>query len=79
MGITSGSKDDGALVVQATCDGSDNQQWSLNPSGEYYNVSPRNSGKCLGIAGGSLANGAQVIQWSCLENDNQSWKFISSP
>jgi hypothetical protein len=79
LGITSGSTDNGALPVQATCDGSDNQHWNFIPLGDgYYKVMPKNSGMCMGITSGSKDDGALVVQATCDGSDNQQWSLNPS-
>jgi hypothetical protein len=76
LGIWGGSLEHGALVIQATCDGTPNQRWELRPQGAgYYNVLPTGSGKCLGIFGALTAPGTDVIQSVCDGTQNQLWRL----
>jgi TIR domain/Ricin-type beta-trefoil lectin domain len=76
LGIWGGSLEHGALVIQATCDGTPNQRWELRPQGAgYYNVLPTGSGKCLGIFGALTAPATDVIQSVCDGTQNQLWRL----
>lgn len=66
-----------AAVVQGTCWGGTNQQWSFLPIGDdgYYLVVARHSGKCLDVAHISPSAGARVVQGNCWYGTNQMWRF----
>lgn len=72
------SQDDGANVHQWDCSGSDNQIWTLNPSGGAYQIVSKNSNKCLDVAEFSTEDGGNIHQWSCSGSDNQLWELQSS-
>lgn len=68
MGVLSGSKANGARVVQWPCNGHRDQIWDietccLGSSWTFQNV---NSGLCLNVAGGGSENGANMIQYTCI-------------
>ena len=63
-----------ANVVQGTCWGGTNQQWTLRPnSAGYYEIVARHSGKCLDVAYASTAHAANVVQGTCWGGTNQHW------
>jgi hypothetical protein len=67
----------GADVIQGTCVGGRNQQWTPRPvGGGYYELVARHSGKCLDVAWASTAHGADVIQGTCVGGSNQQWRFV---
>ncbi|MFM9607076.1 RICIN domain-containing protein, partial [Streptomyces turgidiscabies] len=57
-----------------TCNGSDNQQWRVNPDGTIVGV---RSGLCLEVSGWGKANGTGVQIWSCHGGTNQKWTGLS--
>jgi hypothetical protein len=46
------------------------------PTGTYYNVVARHSGKCMDVVGGSTADLAEVIQYACGTGINQQWRRV---
>jgi hypothetical protein len=64
LDVQSASKTDGAAVIQWTCTGGTNQQWSLTNVGDHVQLVARHSGKCLDVRSGSTADGAAIIQWT---------------
>ena len=65
-----------ANVIQGTCVGGTNQQWTPRPVGNgYYEIVARHSGKCLDVAYASTAHAANVIQGTCVGGTNQQWRF----
>jgi hypothetical protein len=74
--VAGASVEDGANVVQWTCDESLNQQWSfLYLDNNRYLMSARHSLKCLEVAGASVEDGANVVQGNCDGSANQQWSF----
>lgn len=71
---------DGASVIQWSCSGGTNQQWTLRNLGNgYYHVIARHSGKCLNVAGASTADGAWAIQYACDgTSTNEQWAIQSA-
>jgi uncharacterized repeat protein (TIGR03803 family) len=45
------------------------------PTGEFFEIVSRNSGKCLDMFGASTDAGAQAIQWVCHGGPNQQWRL----
>jgi|GEM_PF-2499373 len=78
LGVSGGSKNDGANVIQWSCNGQWNQMFRLEPianNPEYYRITAKHSGKCLGVSGGSKKDGANLIQWSCNGQENQMFRL----
>ncbi len=74
LGVSGASMDDGAPVIQWTCDGGLNQRWRLQPASDgYYNLVASHSGKLLDVTGVSTDDGAQIIQWPANGGQNQEW------
>lgn len=62
--VSSKSTSDNADIIQYTCNGGTNQQWSLQDAGSgYYRFVARHSGKCMRGLNGN------VIQYTC----NDGW------
>jgi uncharacterized protein (DUF1800 family) len=63
----------GASAVQWTCVGQNNQQWTLEPSGDgSYYLRFGHSGQCLSV---HLFQdvGVGAVQWTCVGRNNQQW------
>jgi uncharacterized protein (DUF1800 family) len=74
LDVSGVSMDDGAPVIQWTCNGGLNQRWTLQPASDgYYNLIAGHSGKLLDVAGVSTDDGASVIQWPANGGPNQQW------
>jgi ricin-type beta-trefoil lectin protein/polysaccharide lyase-like protein len=77
--VAAGSLLDGGNVIQWTCRGATNQQWTIKDLGTgYYELRNVNSGKCLDVYQASTADGANVDQWGCNGHNSQQWKFVST-
>jgi Ricin-type beta-trefoil lectin domain/Glycosyl hydrolases family 43 len=77
--VVNGSTAANAQVIQYTCNGGNNQQWSPRDSGGgYVQLVARHSGLCLDVANASTADSAQVIQYTCGPGTNQQWQFQDS-
>lgn len=63
LAVSQASTADGATVLQWNDEGTNEFQWSLVPSGSYYNIVNRNSGKVLDVYQGSLNDGGIIVQW----------------
>jgi hypothetical protein len=69
----------GVQLTQATCNGSNNQQFrrvkraQAFDNGGFYKVVARHSGKVLDVSGASTADGAAVTQWGSGGGNNQRW------
>jgi hypothetical protein len=76
LGVSGGSQQAIAATIQATCDGTSNQQWFQDGS-VATNLRFKNRGSnntyCLGIDGASKSNGARAMQFKCDGKVNQNW------
>ncbi len=70
LDIAYASKDDAAPVIQWTCHGGSNQEWTWKPAAGGNNVVNVNSGKCLDVPSGSNQPGTAIGQNSC-DGSNQ--------
>jgi uncharacterized membrane protein YgcG len=78
LDVSGASKLDGAPVIQWTCSGRANQQWTLKSAGTgIYNLVSVNSGKCMDVYTGSTLRGAAVDQWTCNGHTSQQWQAVS--
>jgi Ricin-type beta-trefoil lectin domain/Glycosyl hydrolases family 43 len=74
--INGASTADNAELIQYTCGGGANQQFTVRDAGGgYVQLVARHSGKCLDVSGVSTADGAAVIQYTCGGGTNQQWQF----
>ncbi len=72
-----GSEEDGAFVVQYTCENSPAELWKLVETElGLYNIVHVSSGKFADIDGASTEKGAKNTIWPDNEGDNQKWRFI---
>ncbi|MCU7724396.1 RICIN domain-containing protein [Actinoplanes sp. KI2] len=69
LDVQGGSHGDGAPIIQWTLSG-DNQLFTLQPSGGYFELVDKASGKCITTDG---VAGNQVYQWNCHGTANQLW------
>jgi hypothetical protein len=77
--VVNGSSAVNAQVIQYTCNGGTNQQWSARDAGNgYVQLVARHSGLCLDVASGATADGTQVVQYTCGTGTNQQWQFQDS-
>jgi chitinase len=75
--VSGASTSAGASVIQWTCSGHANQQWTLQSAGTgIFNLVSANSGQCMDVSGGSTSNGAPVNQWPCHGGANQKWQPV---
>lgn len=82
MGVNGGSLGQGAEIVQWTCDGSLNQEWSLggtDGSFSYDTLVNANSNLCVAIAGNNPGQGGKLVQWACDGNGDKRWIPDSAP
>jgi len=77
LGPEPGSPRSGGHVVEASCDGSLGQLWSLRDDGNGYVFQTIASRLCLDVMGSSRANGAKLITWKCTGASNQTWRYGS--
>jgi hypothetical protein len=69
--------DNGAPVVQLTCDRSPEQLWSAVPlSDGYYMFVNARSGKCMDVRDGKNADWTPVQQWACTNTNGMKWKTL---
>jgi len=74
LDVSGVSVDDGAPVIQWTCNGGLNQRWTLQSTSDgYYNLVAGHSGKLLDVGGVSMDDGARVVQWPANGGQNQQW------
>ena len=69
-----GSMSPGALILQATCNGSLEQRWTRD--GLHY-INNR-SGLCLNAGGPPIVGHIQANQWPCNQISNETWEPGSS-
>lgn len=76
MTVSGASTASGALVTQASRNGSTSQQWTAQPvSGNVFTLHNVNSGLCLDVPNSSTTSGQQLDQWTCNGGANQQWAF----
>ena len=75
LDVQGGSTGDGARIVQWSLSG-DNQVFTLQPSGSYFELVNRHSGKCVTTDG---VAGHQLYQWTCHGTANQLWDTALNP
>ena len=69
--------DNGAPVVQLTCDRSPEQLWSAVPlSDGYYMFVNARSGKCMDVRDGKNVDWTPVQQWACTNTNGMKWKTL---
>jgi hypothetical protein len=74
------SLNNGTPLIQWTCNGGDNQTWSLETAPDGYSrLVARHSGKCLDVSGESTEDRADIIQWQCHGGANQQWQVEVVP
>jgi hypothetical protein len=70
-----GSSVQGVAIVQATCNGSAAQQWTVtNVNSTRVHLVNRSSHMCLDARGGAV-NGTPIQQWTCNKISNENWTF----
>ncbi len=68
LDVASDSNADGSKVDIYTCNGTNGQQWTIEP-----NNTIQADGKCLDVAGGGTANGTLVDLYTCNGTGAQVW------
>ncbi|HEX6277035.1 MAG TPA: PQQ-dependent sugar dehydrogenase [Polyangiaceae bacterium] len=64
----------GADIIQWSCNGQTNQQFSFVHLGSgIYEIRAIHSNLCMGVVGNSSANGADVVQLTCNSQSGQRW------
>jgi len=69
LDLAADSNADGAKVDIYTCNGTNGQQWTIEP-----NSTVQADGKCLDVAGGGTANGTLVDLFTCNGSGAQVWQ-----
>ena len=70
-----GSPNQGDAIVQAACNGSTAQQWTVKSvSSTKVHLINRSSRLCLDARGGAK-NGTPIQQWTCNQISNENWNF----
>jgi hypothetical protein len=74
-----GIRDNGAHILQTTCNRANDAEWHLKPlAGGYTQIRNDRSGLCLAIGSGSKDNAAHALQWTCREATlDQSWEIVA--
>jgi hypothetical protein len=75
LDVSGGSTGDGAKIIQWSLSG-DNQVFTLQPSGSYFEFVNRKSGKCVTTDG---VVGHQLYQWRCHGTPDQLWDTSLTP
>ena len=60
----------GTKVIIWSCNGQQNQQWTVHPDGT---ITGNQSGLCLDATGAGTANGTPLELWTCNGGSNQKW------
>jgi len=77
LDVSGASGADGARLIQYTCHGGTNQQFSWRSGDGYEQLVTRSSGKCVGVVGGSTADGAALEQRTCTSAGTFQWSRAS--
>ncbi|MFA8356921.1 RICIN domain-containing protein [Burkholderia ubonensis] len=78
MEVSGGSVSPLAGIDFNECKQTANQQWSLVPNGQNFEVVAKNSLQCLTIINASTSPGAQLVQYPCNNGSNQQWTVSAS-
>jgi hypothetical protein len=71
------SLDEGAPIIQTTCNNSAFQRWEfIYSTPTIFLLRNVGSGRCLDVAGGA-ANHQPINQWTCTWISNEKWDFTS--
>lgn len=82
VGISGGSRADGAIAELEECDGREQQHWYFLPvprEGGRFLLFNERSGKVLEVLGRGTTNGTGVGQWEFVHGDNQKWELRENP
>jgi hypothetical protein len=60
----------GTAVSTWTCNGGDNQQWTVRSDGSILGVQ---SGRCLDVTNAATAGGSKIELYDCNSGSNQRW------
>ncbi|MFF7985859.1 ricin-type beta-trefoil lectin domain protein [Streptomyces sp. NPDC007901] len=72
MTVAGGSRDDGAAIRLAGCDGSGAQRFRLTAANDLVNVQ---ADKCVDVTDVRSDNGARLQLWGCSGGGNQKWSI----
>jgi hypothetical protein len=74
-----GGQVNGSVVQLFACNGTVNQQWTMQPTDSgYFQLMVASSGRCLEVAGASQDLGARVQILDCNRGLNQHWRQVTS-
>jgi xyloglucan-specific exo-beta-1,4-glucanase len=74
LDVNGASTSSGTALIQWTCSGSGNQQWSFEDAGGGWSrLKVAHSGQCLDLSSQSTANGTTLVQATCNGNNSQQW------
>lgn len=77
LNVSNNSTSAGAAILQAICDGAQDNTWTLVPVGGNFHLVAGNSGQCLNVPGASGAAGTALIQWPCSATAlNDQWQLV---
>jgi len=76
--VEDASQSNGASIIQNTCTGADNQDWTEVSILGGFALQVEHSGQCVDVSGGSTASGADLIQWPCNNANNQTFNRVGS-
>ncbi|MEV5151380.1 RICIN domain-containing protein [Streptomyces werraensis] len=72
MDVAGASRDSGAPIQLARCNGGWAQKFKVNSAHDLVNTE---IGKCVDVTDQRTANGAMLQQWTCYGTDNQKWSI----
>jgi hypothetical protein len=81
MDVAGSSTANNANVQQYTCNGGDNQKWSITEQSDgSTTIKNKRSGKCLDVTAASTSNNANIQQFTCSSSNNQQfyWSIFDS-
>jgi hypothetical protein len=62
----------GTPIKQYTCNGSVNQSWYEDASGNYFHIAGYTETLCM-TTGGLTGNSTPIVQYDCNGSANQKW------
>ncbi|MEU2158968.1 RICIN domain-containing protein, partial [Streptomyces sp. NPDC019396] len=74
LDVEGDSNASGTAVQIYTCNGSFDQDWQLEGTGDDLHIRNGRSMKCLDVAGGKSANGTKIQISDCYKSKSQSWQ-----
>ncbi|KRV49410.1 hypothetical protein AQ490_20720 [Wenjunlia vitaminophila] len=79
LDVEGASSADLTRIIQYTCHGGANQQFTLQPLHHGRYAIKTFSGKCLDVEGRNTADRARIIQYTCHGGPNQQFSFEPVP